>query len=142
MRSEQVLLCEGDQQRQRRCRVDKIILPDIRFQGLFVSREEQEVIESAYQHAVRVRDLIIARGENSHQERFEIDIPDLWFIATRTDEGGVRVMRAELREEIVTFSMLFQGLVRHFLPRAKSTGYSYDGKTKHGVKYKGIAWVS
>lgn len=141
MRHEQIHLC-GRDAKERRCRVDRIVLPDIRFQGLFLSREEQEVFDSAYKFALRVRELIIVREKNHcHRERFEIDIPNLWLIATRK-ENDIPVLQKELRDEIETFMVLFQGLVRHFLPRAKSAGYSYDGKTKHGTKYKGYAWIS
>ena len=69
---------------------------------------------------------------------FTIDIPDLWFIAT----GQKPPLRAELRDEIILFNMVFQSLVHHFIPKAKQTGYSYDGKTRHGIKYKGYASVS
>jgi hypothetical protein len=141
MRHEQILLC-GRDAKERRCRADKIVLPDIRFQGLFVSREEQKVFNCAYRYALRVRELIVVREKNRcHKEKFEIDIPNLWLIATR-QEDNVSVLRKELRDEIATFMVLFKSLVQHFLIRPKCLGYSYDGKTKHGVKYKGYAWVS
>jgi hypothetical protein len=141
MRHEQILLCEGNA-KERRCRADNIVLPDIRFQGLFVSREEQKVFNCAYEHALKVRELIIVRDKDDcHKAKFEIAIPDLWLIATRR-EDNVPLLRKELRDEIATFMVLFQGLVKHFLPRAKSAGYSYDGKTKHGVICRGYAWVS
>lgn len=145
MKDEQVLLCEGAD--GRLCPVNKIVVPDIRFQGLFVGRQEQAVLNFAFEAAVKVRRMILRRErDSSHREKFIIDIPDLWFIATQTvlTEGNLLVpaLRRELRNEIVVFTMTFQSLVRHFLPKSKQTGYSYDGRTQHGVKYQGYAWVS
>lgn len=139
MRTEKVLLCEGGGNNERLCQVDEIVVPDIRFQGLFVSAAEQEVINYAYGSALWVQTLILVRQKHaSHQEKFSIDIPDLWFIAT----GQKPALRKELRDEIMLFNMTYQALVRHFLPKAQQVPYSYDGKTRHGVRYKGSAWIS
>ena len=146
MRNEQIVICEREQ--ERKCQADQIVLPDIRFQGLFVTRDEQEVLSSAYRNATKVLALILNRRKTCHQEEFEIDIPDLWLIAVRVDEtvringNGVRLLRSDLRAEITDFMVTFQALVRHFLADVKGVNYSFDGKTVHGIKYKGSAWVS
>ena len=138
MKHEKVLLCEGGTG-ECRCRVDRLVVPDIRFHGLFVSTAEAKVLNYAYESAVYIRVLILEREkQSSHQKMFTIDIPDPWFIANAQNPP----LRKELREEIMLFHMTFHALVRHFLPKAKQVGYSFDGKTRHGVRYKGCAWVS
>lgn len=138
MKHEKVLLGEGGPG-ECLCRVDRLVVPDIRFHGLFVSPAEAKVLHYAYESAVYIRVLILEREKQSgHNKKFTIDIPDLWFIANAQNPP----LRKELREELMLFHTTFHALVRHFLPEAKQVGYSYDGKTRHGVRYKGCAWVS
>ena len=139
MKDEQVLLCEGGGSNERLCPVGEIIVPDIQWTGLFVTKPEQAVINFAYESAMKVLAMILQREKQySYKDKFTIDVPDLWFIAM----GQKPALRKSLRDEIMEFSVTYIALVCHFLPKATQTGYSYDGQHMHGVKYKGVAWVS
>lgn len=130
MRDEQLQIDEETR------RADEVVVPDIRYLGVIVSKNDQELLEYAYRSALRVHLLIMSRerSRNAAQKRFEIDIPELWFIAEK--------LRKYEREELVRFHVTFQSLVNHFLPNVQAEYYTYDGENIAGVRYKGMAWIS
>jgi hypothetical protein len=130
MRSE--LIQVGDKTLQ----ADEVVVPDIRYIGILVTKADQELLEHAYRSAIRVHTLILTRERKKQvvQKHFEIDLPDLWC--------ACRELRAQERTEVVNFMVIFQALVNHLLPEAQVTSYTYDGKIPAGVKYQGEAWIS
>lgn len=130
MRCEQIKI-DGETRR-----ADEVVVPDICYIGLIVSKNEQELLEYAYRSALRVRLLIMSRerSRNFVKKRFEIDVPDLWSIAEK--------LRRYEQDELVRFHVTFQSLVNHCLAGAQNEAYTYDGKNIAGVKYRGIAWIS
>jgi hypothetical protein len=130
MQSEQIRVGEKTKS------AEEIVVPDILFLGVMVSKEEQTVVEFAYRSAIRVHMLILTRerSRNAVKQQFTVDIPDLGFIA--------KTLRKHERDELAGFLVVFQALVSHFLPKAVVEPYSCDGRSVAGMRYRGMAWVS
>ena len=78
---------------------------------------------------------IVQRQRWCHvKEAFEIDVPDLDWIA----EGFPKEERAVLIE----FWAIYDGLVRHFLPKAKVQPYVFKGGVRGGMRFNGWGWFS
>jgi hypothetical protein len=127
MRDEKIVL-RGDL-----VRADQIVLPDIRYWGLCLSMEEQELILFVHEAAQKVYSHILNRQKGKvHKEQFEIEIPHMLFIAGKFVSG--------IAKEIIDFGIKYHALVNHLLPEARKTSYQ-KALTASGVRYDGIGLV-
>jgi hypothetical protein len=130
MRGEQIRVAQGTR------RADEVVVPDIGYLGVLVSKNEQSLLEFAHLSALRVHMLILFRDRSRYncRKRFQIDVPDL--------RGIVKQLRRHEREELVGFLIIFRSLVSHFLPDAVVECCPYDGLKPAGVRFIGMAWIS
>lgn len=129
MLSEQIVIGQ-----EERCRADNIIIPDIRYAGVFVDSEKQHRINHAYRTAVRtLRTILERRKKDSSSQWYEIDVLDFNFL--------IKQVTKDIQNDICRFYTVFVSLVDHLIPEAEKYPYSLDKVHRHGVRYEGLAWV-
>jgi hypothetical protein len=129
MKNELVLIGE------EKIRADKILLPDIRWVGVFASRAKHESVCIAHRTAIMVHSIILSRTKATAQkEHFSIDVPNLSFLAKSVPSG--------IWNEISHFTRMLDSLVRHLLPKARATVYNYKDLPHAGITYEGFGWVA
>jgi hypothetical protein len=133
MQNERVVIGEEGAGRTVR-QAQSIVVPDVRPLAVFLDDVKCKVVLWSHVSALVTLERIVRRQRwISVREPFEIDVPDLDTIA----KGFPREEQALL----VEFWKVYDGLVRHFLPKATARVYCFDG-VRAGVRHHGLAWYS
>ena len=112
-----------------------ILIPDVRPLAVFLDPPEGNLLLWAHRAAGdTLRKIVCRQRWNSIKEGFEIDVPDLQGIA----QGFPKEEQALLMD----FWAVYDGLVRHFLPKAKVQAYFTDSNLRGGTRYTGCGWYS
>jgi len=134
MRNERVVFGEeGAGQTIKQAR--SIVVPDVRHLAPFLNECEGNVVLWSYRVAVETLGKIVRRQRwNSVKEPFEIDVPDFDAIAQRFPR--------EEKALVLDFWMIYDGLIRHFLPKSTPRAYTFENGVRGGIRYHGMAWFS
>jgi len=112
-----------------------VLIPDVRPLAVFHNPPESKVVLWSHQAATRTLKKIVSRQRWCHvKESFEIDVPDLDRIA----QGFPK----EEQTLLMDFWAVYDGLVRHFLPKAKAQPYFCGNGVRAGMRYIGCGWYS
>lgn len=115
--------------------IHSLILPDVRFFTLFLNKSDNAMLLFSYEQAGYLFEKIKTRDdENAVEEMFTFDVPDMWKV--------VKVFPREEDKILMSFWVIYDALVRHFLPWAEVKTYSDKDQNMLGKRYSGLGWFS